>query len=78
MGTLLAWWQRVTGGDSTPPDIAPRPVRPRKETDVGPGLRLVDDPPAKRRSRSRTAGFDPYSSDGGYPTPHQWDRVDHD
>ena len=78
MGTLRAWWQRLKGGDAKPPGVAPRPVRPRKDNDPDPGLSLVDDPLAKPRSRGRTAGFDPYSSDGGYSKPHSWERLDHD
>ena len=78
MGTLRRWWQRLIGGSSASPDAAPRPVRPRKKDAGGPGLELTDDPPARSRTRARTPGFDPYSSDGGYSKPHSWERVDHD
>jgi hypothetical protein len=77
MGTLRGWWQKLTGNGSAPEaatGTVASPARPRVED----GLHLLDDLPAKRPSRVGAAGFDPYSSDGGYPKPHTWERVDHD
>lgn len=77
MGTLRTWWQKLTGDDSAT-EAAPRqpasPARPK----VKEGLQLAEDLPAKRPSRMGAAGFDPYSSDGGFSKPHTWERVDHD
>jgi len=78
MCALRVWWQKLTGGDAKRRHVAPRPVRPRRETDPGPGLRLADDAPANKRPGGPTAGIDPYSSDGGYAKPHSWERLDHD
>lgn len=77
MGTLHAWWQRMTGGDSASGPVEPNPARPAGPKGLA-DLQLAGDPPARRPSRVGAAGFDPYSSDAGFSKPHTWERVDHD
>jgi hypothetical protein len=77
MGTVRAWWQRLTGrGPERPPaDASPRAApKPSKTA----GLELADAPEKKKPSRVGAAGFDPYASDAGFAKPHTWERLDHD
>jgi hypothetical protein len=87
VSALGRWWRKLTGRTSTTapaPDHRPaRPeVSPRSQGKPSPteprGLELAGQPPPKKPSRVGAAGFDPYSSDGGYAKPGGWDRVDHD
>ena len=87
MGTLSAWWQRLTGAGRASPQATVRPARPAHRsgpvvrstgTDDADGLTLADEAPRRKRPRTGAAGFDPYSSDAGYSKPHSWERVDHD
>lgn len=77
MGTLRAWWQKLTGNESAPEATPRQPASPSRP-EVKEGLQVSDDLPAKRPSRVGAAGFDPYSSDAGFSKPHTWERVDHD
>jgi hypothetical protein len=88
---LTQWWERVRGRDEEPATAAPtrnpaglkpqaaRAIRPLKAGTTSGELKLsVDGEPdgaATGRSRPGAAGFDPYSSDGGYGTPRGWDDV---
>ena len=77
MGILRTWWRKLAGRGPAPEPSARRPARPAagQPTDT---LHLADGPPRKAPPRVGAAGFDPYSSDGGYSKPHSWERVDHD
>jgi hypothetical protein len=76
MGRLRDWWVRLTG-QAVAPTEPPQQPRPRAAPGDD-GLKLADDLPKPRPSRTAAAGFDPYSSDAGYAKPHSWERVDHD
>lgn len=81
MARLLAWWQRMLGRrPAAPPQPSPATPEGRHPADRAPpgDLSLTNDGSAKGTSRIREAGFDPYSSDGGYAKPHSWERVDRD
>jgi len=82
MGRLSQWWQRVRAGrGSHQPGRSPA-SRPAKSgsSDDDTGLAIAPDPEkvVRRTARTGAAGFDPYSSDGGYAKPSSWDRLDHD
>jgi hypothetical protein len=86
VSVLARWWQRLTGRDSPAnsaparPTPQPRPAAGSPKTPAAKpeGLELADTPQPKKPGRVGAAGFDPYSSDGGYAKPGTWDRVDHD
>jgi hypothetical protein len=88
---LSQWWERVRGRDEEPPTAAPtrspparkpqaaRAIRPLQPGTASGELKLsVDGEPdgaTMGESRPGAAGFDPYSSDGGYGKPRGWDDV---
>lgn len=81
MGRVADWWRRLTAARgrqqaaASPSSRRPAP-QPASEEDA---LSIAPDPkPARRAARTGAAGFDPYSSDGGYAKPHSWERIDHD
>ncbi len=81
MGRVAYWWQRLTAGRRRPAAVASPSSTgraPGPAAEDGP-LSIAPDPkPVRRAARTGAAGFDPYSSDGGYAKPHSWERVDHD
>jgi len=80
MGRLRDWWNRVTGAAVAGAANARRapPARSRPPPGSSSELSLEDSPPQSRARRAGRAGFDPYSSDGGFSKPHSWERLDHD
>lgn len=77
MGSVRAWWQKLTGGEAAkaqPPATPAAAPKPPKAA----GLELAEAPEGKRPSKVGAAGFDPYSSDAGFAKPHSWERLDHD
>jgi hypothetical protein len=88
---LTQWWERVRGRDEEPATAAStripadhkpqaaRAIRPLKAGAASGELKLsVDgeaDDATTGRSRPGAAGFDPYSSDGGYGKPRGWDDI---
>ena len=87
---LQRWWDRVRGYEppaARPVDHAARrkaatpaaqPIRPVAGTEPGESLKLsVEGKPTQgsRKPGHGGAGFDPYSSTGGYGKPRGWDDV---
>jgi hypothetical protein len=86
MSRVGDWWRRLLGRPAKP-TASSRPATPRRSPAAAPKtpapaepgeLTLAEGPPARKKPRVGAAGFDPYSTDGGYAKPGGWDRVDHD
>ena len=81
MGRFTQWWQRLRGGGQPARVVGTkrRAAPPGAPAETDGELEIAPDPrPVRRASKMAAAGFDPYSSDGGYAKPHSWERVDHD
>jgi hypothetical protein len=81
MGRLRDWWDRVKGRTPAAADLRhERAPKTGARTDPKPPgeLRIADERPKQKASRTGRPGFDPYSSDAGHSKPHSWERVDHD
>jgi hypothetical protein len=84
MSRIGDWWRLLLGRSGKPvtpipPSTARTTARQKPAPDDSGELTLAKGPPSSRKpSRVGAAGFDPYSSDGGYAKPGRWDRLDHD
>lgn len=69
---LRHWWDRVRGYE--PPTAKPvARTQPLKLSVEGSPTQTTSE--SKRKSRHGEAGFDPYSSTGGYHKPRTWDDI---
>lgn len=79
------WWNRLRG--HAPPPARPNPPRSDRVgahsadpdstvTDASGTFKLsVEGEPDRKTHKRSSAGFDPYSSDGGFAKPSGWDNI---